>query len=209
MEWSITMRGQALLAAGIMTIAVGLAAPASAQSYQGAPVSGYGYGPQDPTCKQRKTTNGVIGALVGGALGVVLGSNVYARAHKDDGRIVGGLAGAGVGAAIGASGTNCAPNVAYAPEAAAPPPATSPSYSDRSGGDDELLGGPNDDRGGYADDARAPPPAPSPRRYADNDRYPPTCRMVEEVYRDRWGHAYRTPVRICRDPYSGEWVVRR
>lgn len=211
------MRGQALLAAGVMAMTVGFMAPAAnAQSYQGGPAYGYN-GPVDPNCKQRKTSNGVVGALVGGALGVVLGHNVYARAHKHDGRIVGGLAGAGLGAAIGAGGTNCAAGAAYGgpyndsyasapPPVAAPPPAPPPSYGDRGynnrGGyndryEDELAGGPSDRYG------------PPPRVYAEGRRYASSCRVVEELRRDRYGRPYRVPTQVCRDPYSGEWVVTR
>jgi hypothetical protein len=209
MEWRIEMRGQALLAAGLMAMTFAVAAPASAQTYQSAP---YGYA-QDPNCSSRKTTNGVVGALVGGALGAVLGHNVYARGHKDDARIVGGLGGAAVGAAIGAGGTRCNTGAAYGgydnngyadngyapPPAAAPPPAPPPSYGYNDRRDDELLGGPD---GRYA-------PAPPPRVYAQNRGYSRACRVVDEMRRDRWGRPYRVPVQVCRDPYSGDWVVTR
>jgi hypothetical protein len=206
-----------------MAMTVGFMAPAAnAQSYQGGSAyqgQAYGYNQADPNCRQRKATNGVVGALVGGALGVVLGNNVYARSHKDDGRIVGGIAGAGLGAAIGAGGTNCNTNTAYQGgynngyANNAPPPAPPPSYGDRSG----YNNGQYNDRGGYNDryedelaggpnDRYAPPPS---RVYAQNRGYASQCRVVDEMRRDRYGRPYRVPQQVCRDPYSGEWVVTR
>lgn len=213
------MRGQALLAAGVMAMAVSFAGSANAQSYQGspaygAPVPGYGASAPgyDPNCKQRKTSNGVIGALVGATAGVLIGGSTYNGGHREDGRLIGGVLGAGAGAAIGAGGTNCSVNTAAYPTQAAPPPAPPPQdYGRNDRRDDELLGGPNDRYGdrdygrndGYADDGYAPPP---PRRYAAAPRQ---CRLADQWVRDRYGRPYRASVEICRDPYSGEWVVRR
>lgn len=205
-----------------MAMAVSFASSANAQSYQGAPAYGApvpGYGQSyDSNCQQRKTKNGVLGALAGAAAGVLIGGSTYNGGHREDGRLIGGVLGAGAGAAIGAGGTNCSVNTAYPAAPPAPPPQygqrDSQQYSQR---DDELLGGPNnraygDDRNysrddGYADDGYAP--APPPRRYAQGPGYSRQCRIAEQLVRDRYGRPYRTNVEICRDPYSGEWVVRR
>jgi hypothetical protein len=86
----------------------------------------------------------------------------------------------------------------------APPPyAGDRGYGNNQGGgyndryEDELAGGPNDRY------------APPPRVYAEGRRYATSCRVVEELRRDRYGRPYRVPTQVCRDPYSGEWVVTR
>ena len=208
------MRGQALLAAGMMALTASIAVPtaASAQSYQGAPYAApvAGYGTQ--ACKDRKVKNSVLGGLFGAALGAVVGSNMSRGGHRSDNGIIGGVLGGAAGATIGASGTNCAA-AAYG-EPAPPPYAGQPApppydqYGQYGGqnrgqyGDDELLGGPyGDDRysdrgGSYRNDGR---------RYAYNQE----CTTAERVVRDRYGYARRVPVEMCRDPRSGEWVIQR
>jgi hypothetical protein len=197
------MRGQALLAAGVMAMAVGLGSPAHAQPYQAPPGAAY----QDPACQQRKTGNTVLGALLGGVVGAALGNNIAGRGHHGDGSVLGGVLGAGAGAAIGNSGTKCyyqgppPPPVAPQPPTAQGPYGPGPYAQD----DDEILGGPND--------RNAPPPryaereAPPPR-YAYRD-HPRQCRWGDAIYHDRWGRPYHDSVYMCRDPYSGEWVIQR
>jgi hypothetical protein len=214
----IKMRGQALLAAGVLALTAVTAIPAANAQPYGAP-----YQAPYQDCSQRKTKNAILGGLLGATLGAVVGSQMGSSGHRGDVGLVGGAVGAAAGAGIGASGTNCAANAAYPPPQPGPAPYANnvpppAPYGDRDG---ELLGGPdsrqpaygdnrdygNNDRGynnrdysnndrGYGND----------RRYADN-RYR-DCRWGQAIVRDRYG-SHREPVQTCRDPRSGEWVVVR
>ena len=56
--------------------------------------------------------NAVAGAIIGGALGAVVGSNVAGRGNRTEGAVIGGALGATAGASIGAnsgSGVGCPP----------------------------------------------------------------------------------------------------
>src|SRR6185369_6748796 len=81
----------------------------------------YGGAYYDP-CQRDQTQRGVIGALIGGALGATLGSQVAASGHRTDGSLLGGGLGAIGGAMVGSHSAACAPGSQYyAPPA--PPPA--------------------------------------------------------------------------------------
>ena len=105
-------KGALAVAAGLA--ALGLAASASAQPYGG------GYDP----CQREAGNRGVTGALVGGAGGAVIGSQMAASGHRSDGSLLGGIVGAIAGAAIGHSTAACntAPRYADAPPPPPPPP---------------------------------------------------------------------------------------
>jgi len=63
-------------------------------------------------CVRHQQGNAVAGAIIGGALGAVVGSNVAGRHDRTEGAIVGGALGATAGAAIGSnagSGAGCPP----------------------------------------------------------------------------------------------------
>lgn len=94
----------ALAAAVGATALAGMAAPtfASAQGYYDSR-GGYTYDP----CRREKTNRGVAGALIGGALGAVIGSNAAAGGVRTEGSLLGGALGAGVGAAVGNSSAAC------------------------------------------------------------------------------------------------------
>ncbi|HEX3699809.1 MAG TPA: hypothetical protein VHV27_03960 [Phenylobacterium sp.] len=110
MNRSSFAKGVAAAAAGAMALGVAGVA-AQAQPYP-APAPGY------VTCQQQAHSNGLLGAIIGGGIGAVLGSNVAANHHRSDGGLVGGGVGALLGAHVGASSTACS-HPAYA---AAPPP---------------------------------------------------------------------------------------
>jgi hypothetical protein len=218
----IKMRGQALLAAGVLALTAFTAVPAANAQPYGAP---YASGPSYQDCGQRKTKNAILGGLLGATLGAVVGSQMGSSGHRGDVGLVGGAVGAAAGAGIGASGTNCAVNnqaayppapAAYPPQANNYPPQSAPYGNDRDG---DLLGGPDsrqpvyrgDDRNygsndrGYNDRGYNDRGYRDGRRYADN-RYR-DCRWADEIVRDRYG-SHREPVKTCRN-YRGDWVVVR
>jgi len=57
-------------------------------------------------CVDRRNSNTAAGAIIGGVLGAVIGSNVAGRGDRGGGAVVGGVLGAGAGAAIGSSSTD-------------------------------------------------------------------------------------------------------
>lgn len=199
-------KGALAVAAGLM--ALGVAASASAQPYNGP-----GYSNYDP-CQRDASGRGVTGALVGGAGGAVIGSQLAARGHRTDGSLLGGIVGALAGAAIGHSTAACdsAPP-AYssryddAPPPPPPPPAPSAYY--------EPAPQP------YADDAYYAPPPP---RYAEretvwaygrhgvrlrviDDRVGPDgCTVAESPVYMPDGRVDQRFVRVCPD-YRGRYRV--
>src|SRR5690348_2326788 len=112
-------------------IALGFAAQASAQSsssYQAAPSGGYaaqgasGYN-YDP-CRRDQAQRATVGALLGGAGGAVIGSNVAARNARPEGALLGGLLGAIAGGVTGSKTAACTSGYASAP----PPPRADATY---------------------------------------------------------------------------------
>ena len=71
-------------------------------------------------CIDRRRDNQAAGAVIGGVLGAIVGSNVAGRGNRTAGAVFGGAAGAMAGASIGASSTSpgCPPG--YAVRAGAP-----------------------------------------------------------------------------------------
>ncbi|THD82723.1 MAG: glycine zipper 2TM domain-containing protein [Phenylobacterium sp.] len=120
MNRSSIAKGVAAAVAGAMALsAVGVAA--QAQPYPAPAPYGGGYA----ACQQQAHSNGLLGAIIGGGIGAVLGSNVASNHHRSDGGLVGGGVGALVGASVGSSSANCnRPGYAVAPppQAYAPPP---------------------------------------------------------------------------------------
>ena len=133
------------LAAAAGLVALGAAAAASAQPY------GPGYSNYDP-CRREANGRGVTGALVGGAGGAVIGSQLAASGHRTDGSLLGGIVGAIAGATIGHKTAACTdgppPSDAYR-DAPPPPPPPSAYYQ------------------------------PEPQAYDDADYAPPPPRYVE------------------------------
>src|SRR5258708_5810272 len=108
-------KGALAVAAGL--VALGAAASASAQPY------GPGYGNYDP-CRRDAGNRGITGALIGGAGGAVLGSQLGAGGPRTDGSLRGGVAGALAGAAVGHNTAACTdgPSPSYSYRDTPPPP---------------------------------------------------------------------------------------
>src|SRR5262245_46892347 len=90
-------------------------AQAQPYGYNGMGAGGYSYDP----CKRDKTNRGTAGALVGGGMGAVIGSNAAARNARTEGALLGGLLGAIIGGSVGNSSAACTSgqtmDTAYAP----------------------------------------------------------------------------------------------
>lgn len=92
--------------AGVMALTAALSVPSFAQAQSGYYGQGnYNYDP----CRRDSTNRGTTGALIGGALGAVIGSNAAARNARTEGALLGGALGAAVGAGVGKSSAACAP----------------------------------------------------------------------------------------------------
>ena len=193
------------LAAAAGLVALGAAAAASAQPYDG-----QGYGGYDP-CRREANSRGVTGALVGGAGGAVIGSQLAASGHRTDGSLLGGIVGAIAGAAVGhntAACTNGPPPPSYSYRDA-PPPGPSAYYEPAP---------PAYDGADYA------PPPPPPPRYAERETVwaygrhgarlrviedragPDGCTVAESPVYMPDGGVDRRFVRVCPDS-SGRYRV--
>jgi hypothetical protein len=103
MKRSTIAKASVALAAGAMLMGSAATAQAQPYGYNGAS-SGYSYDP----CKREKTGRATGGALLGGAIGAVIGSQAAARGHRTDGSLLGGALGAAIGAGVGSSAAACA-----------------------------------------------------------------------------------------------------
>jgi len=199
------MTKSSVFAKSVLSASFGLAVMGAAAAAQAQPYSNY-----DP-CQREAANRGVKGALLGGAGGAVIGSQVAASGHRTDGSLLGGVLGALAGAAIGHSSAAC--NTAPPPPPAydAPPPSPPPVA--------------------YQNDYYPPPPSAGvaydapPPRYADSrapvwvyGRHGVRYRIVDPNF-DREGctlaegPAYlvdgridRRFVRVCPD-YRGRYHV--
>lgn len=149
MNRSSFAKGVAAAVAGAVALgAVGVAAqaqPYGQSGYYGNPPA-YGYDP----CRRDANNRGITGALVGGGMGAVIGSQVAANHHRSDGSLVGGLLGAVVGATVGKNSAACnhaPPPPPPAPVAVVAPPPPPVAY--------------------YDDDDDPPPPVRYEGRYDD------------------------------------------
>ncbi|THD51336.1 glycine zipper 2TM domain-containing protein [Phenylobacterium sp.] len=193
------------VAASVGLLALGAAAAASAQP---APA----YNNYDP-CQRDANGRGVAGALLGGAGGAVIGSQMAAGGHRTDGSLLGGVVGAIAGAAIGHSTAACTngpppPPPGQAGEDGPPPPGYQP--------------GPPPPPG-YGGAYYAPPPPPPgyyPQREAlfvygrHGVRYrvveervgPDGCTVAESPVYFPDGRVDRRFVRVCPD-YRGRYFI--
>lgn len=104
--------------AGVMALGAAAAVPtfAAAQS-----AGYYGNGGYYDPCQRDTTNRSTVGALVGGALGAVVGSNAAARNARTEGALLGGALGALGGGVVGNRSAACnngyraPPRAAYAP----------------------------------------------------------------------------------------------
>ena len=183
---------KALLAAAAAMAMIGAAAGAQAQpyGYNGFGASAYSY----DACKRAQTERGTAGALVGGGMGAVIGSNAAARNARTEGALLGGLLGAVIGGTVGNKSAACTTG-AYVPAAEAtppPPPAPPPSaYNDR-----------YDRDGGWDRDAHGERFRLDERRGADADG----CTLAESPIYMPDGRVQTRFVRVCRDA-SGRYAV--
>jgi hypothetical protein len=171
------------------------APPPNGQSYGGQSYGDQSYGDQSyqgsydddraayDACRQHKTNNAVGGAIVGGLLGAVVGSQVSGHGARTEGSVIGGGGGAIAGAAIGSSSTNCTP----------PPQAD--YRSDDRGQDNGGQGYQGQDSRGAGDDrdyAQGGPPDPGQGcDWADSTVYMPdgtTQKHLVHVCQDARGH---------------------
>jgi hypothetical protein len=182
------MRGQAFIAASALAIMM-IAQSASAQQYGSYQDE---YVQQSRQCQQTQTGRTVGGAVIGGAAGAALGSNIGAHGHRSDG----GLLGAAVGALLGgAIGNDSAKHSAACNEQVEGN--YDPYYGNRYADNGQYQGRPyprdsyrdGDDNGYSGDD----------RRY---------CRMGEETFRDPYGREYTENVMMCRGR-DGVWRPER
>ena len=201
MNRSSFAKGVAALAAG--ALALGAVSAAQAQPYGAYPAQGPGYG-YDP-CQREASGRGVGGALIGGGIGAVVGSQVSANHHRSDGSLVGGVLGALVGANVGHSSAACRQG-RYAPPP--PPPQAYNGYGDY----------------GYAPYDPGPPPAPLYEgRYQDRgfayghrgERYriaegrvgADGCTLAESPIYLPDGRVQKRFVRVCMDSDGRYQVV--
>jgi Glycine zipper 2TM domain len=177
------MRGQAFIAATALILAS--VQPAAAQQYRD-------YHDEhvvtQEQCQRARNGNTAAGAVVGGLLGAVLGSQVSGSGRRGDGSLLGGVIGAATGAAIARGNTRCeqVPQGSYDP------------YSGQGYGqgpykrdDSGLEGGPYQESA-YGRDYG--------RDYARGD----DCRMGQLISRDPDGREYRENVMMCQGR-DGVW----
>lgn len=114
MSRSTLAKGALTAVAGVMALTAALTVP----SYASAQSSGYydsRSGSYYDPCRRSTTTRGTTGALIGGAIGAVIGSNAAARNARTEGALLGGALGAATGAAVGSRSAGCASSYSPAP----------------------------------------------------------------------------------------------
>ncbi|MBS0331779.1 MAG: glycine zipper 2TM domain-containing protein [Proteobacteria bacterium] len=202
-------------AKGALAATAGLIALAAAASASAQPYSDYN------ACDRQAGNRGIAGALVGGALGAVVGSQAAANHHRTDGSLLGGALGALAGGVIGNKTASCntAPPPPPAPIAEAPPPPPPPPSATYYEGAPPPPPPPV-----YAEGYGPPPPPPPPVVYErpatwvygrHGVRYrvvmdragPDGCTMAEgpPVY-DGYGRMAPSWVRVCPD-YRGRYRI--
>lgn len=190
---TIAKAGAAALAG---VIALGAAVQAQAQSqyppggsYTARSPNGYYYDP----CRRDAAQRGTAGALIGGGMGAVIGSNAAARNARTEGALLGGLLGAITGAVVGNKTAACTSSTTYvvAPRPP-PPPVASREYEQET----------------YAAEAQAREDSWSePERY--HPARPPEadgCTLAESPIYMPDGRTQTRFVRVCRDA-SGRYAV--
>jgi Glycine zipper 2TM domain len=202
------------VAATVGLMALGAAAAASAQP---APT----YNNYDP-CQRDANGRGVAGALIGGAGGAVIGSQLAAGGHRTDGSLLGGAIGAIAGAVVGHKTAACTdappPPQGYGPgpSADAGPPPPPQGYEQR------YQPGPPPPPPAYGAGYAPPPPPPgyyAPReavfvygrhgvryRVVDERIGPDGCTIAESPIYFPDGRVDRRIVHVCPD-YRGRYRV--
>jgi len=201
---TIAKAGAAALAA---VIALGAAAQVQAQPagpYTAASPNGYYYDP----CRRDANQRGTAGALIGGGMGAVIGSNAAARNARTEGALLGGLLGAITGAVVGNKTAACTSGNYYS---APPPPPPPPSTSDNSYYDRDAYAGRSEYRyedQGDDDDGDVYAYGHGGERYRLADRAPDPdgCTLAESPIYMPDGRTQTRFVRVCRDS-SGRYAV--
>ncbi len=181
------MRGQALIVAAAAFVA--FAQPAAAQQYRDYHDD---HVANQEQCQRARNGNTAAGAVFGGLLGAILGSQVSGSGHRGDGSVVGGVVGAATGAAIANSNSRCAQTAqgGYDP------------YGERYPGPPEkygeLEGGPDDSA--YARDYGRD----YDRSFRRGHRQREACRMGQIITRDPYGRERREDVMMCQGR-DGAW----
>ena len=193
----ITIARTAAALAGVMALSA--AAPVLAQpagSYTARSSNGYNYDP----CRRDSTQRGTAGALIGGGMGAVIGSNAAARNARTEGALLGGLLGAIAGGVVGNKTAACTSGAAGA---YAPPPPPYAGYRD----DGRDTYADDDDAAQARDEAYAAAEArrereSAPRRASGSD----DCTLAESPIHMPDGRIQTRFVRVCRDA-SGRYAV--
>jgi hypothetical protein len=182
------------------------------------PAVAQGYG---RNCAEARQSNQVGGAILGGLLGGIAGSNIAASGRRHDGTAVGAVLGGVLGASIGGS-TRCAPPPVQSGPLPPPPGTYAPGYgyTDGPGYGGQYSQYPSDPgySYGYGRDDRDDPyyeDRSSRRVYADGSRsYNRSddyagrdCDEAIQITRLPDGTEIRRPVEACRDAYYGDWRV--
>lgn len=183
---AIAKAGTCALAA---VIALGAAAQAQAQPagpYTAQSPNGYHYDP----CRRDANQRGTAGALIGGGMGAVIGSNAAARNARTEGALLGGLLGAIAGGIVGNKTAACTsgPQAYAAAPPPPPPPPLESSYDERDAWDE-----PRD----YGYDRR---PLSEPPTAAED------CTLAESPIYLPDGRTQTRFVRVCRDA-TGRYAV--
>ncbi|MDB5439642.1 MAG: hypothetical protein JWM33_2069 [Caulobacteraceae bacterium] len=76
--------------------------PPASYPYPGAPASS-----NNANCAQQRTNNTTTGGILGALVGAAIGSNLAARNTRTEGTVLGGVVGAAIGAGIGRSTASC------------------------------------------------------------------------------------------------------
>jgi len=203
MNRSSFAKGVAALAAGALTL--GAVSAAQAQPY--GQYGYYGNGGYDG-CQREASGRGIGGALLGGGIGAVVGSQVSANHHRSDGSLVGGVLGALVGASVGKSSAAC--RQGYAPPP--PPPQAYNGYAP-SYGAPPAYG--YDDGYAYRGRYDAPPPPPpfayghrgERFRIAEGRVGADGCTLAESPIYLPDGRVQKRFVRVCMDSDGRYQVV--
>jgi hypothetical protein len=193
---SIFAKGVLATAAGAMALSTGAAAFAQPySSYSSpAPVSAPPPAPYagdyDP-CQREANGRGIGGALIGGGMGAVVGSQMAASGHRTDGSVLGGVLGAVAGAVIGNKSAACnnPPPPAYAE--APPPPPPPVVYGSRFDGPPVFVYGRHGQR----------------FRIADRPVGPDGCTLAESPIYMPDGEVQKRFVRVCPDATGRFQVV--
>ena len=200
MNRSSFAKGVAALAAGALTL--GAVSAAQAQPY--GQYGYYGNGGYDG-CQREASGRGIGGALLGGGIGAVVGSQVSANHHRSDGSLVGGVLGALVGASVGKSSAAC--RQGYAPPP--PPPQAYNGYAPAYGAPPAYG---YDDGYAYRGRYDAPPPFAYGHRgerfrIAEGRVGADGCTLAESPIYLPDGRVQKRFVRVCMDSDGRYQVV--